>query len=69
MISVDNIEFERVKYVEEMKEYLENLKKQSKSNINQARKKVLDNLIKSNIIYKSENDIGFHRRPKNSRSK
>ena len=39
MISVDNIEFERVKYVEEMKEYLENLKKQSKSNINQARKK------------------------------
>lgn len=56
MISVDNIEFERVKYVEEMKEYLENLKKQSKSNINQARKKALDNLIKSNIIDKSEKD-------------
>lgn len=54
MISVDNIEFERVKYVEEMKEYLENLKKQSKSNINQARKKALDNLIKSNVIDKSD---------------
>lgn len=50
MLSVDTIELEKVIYVQEMKDYLEKLKKMNR---NKAKKKSFNNLVKSQIINKN----------------
>lgn len=50
MLSVEAIESEKVAYVKEMEDYLENLKKMNK---NKAKKKSFENLVKSQIINKN----------------